>query len=75
MGETVAVMLVVGSMDRLPQPLYNLLQPAQTLTSRIGREMAEAAVGSVHWAALIASGLTLALVAMVLSLMTQRWRR
>lgn len=75
MGETVAVMLVVGSMDRLPQPLYNLLQPAQTLTSRIGREMAEAAVGSVHWAALIASGLTLALVAMVLSLLTQRWRR
>ncbi|HHJ80003.1 MAG TPA: phosphate ABC transporter permease subunit PstC [Candidatus Tenderia electrophaga] len=75
MGETVAVMLVVGSLDRLPQPLYNLLQPAQTLTSRIGREMAEAVVGSVHWAALIASGLTLALVAMVLSLLTQGWRR
>ena len=74
MGETVAVMLVVGSLDRLPQPLYNLLQPAQTLTSRIGREMAEAAVGSVHWAALIASGLTLALVAMALSLLIQRWR-
>ncbi len=74
MGETVAVMLVVGSMDRLPQPLYNLLQPAQTLTSRVGREMAEAVVGSVHWAALISSGLALALVAMLLSLLTQRWR-
>ena len=72
MGETVAVMLVVGSLDRLPQPLYNLLQPAQTLTSRIGREMAEASVGSLHWAALIASGLALAIVAIVVSLLTQR---
>ncbi|NOY63492.1 MAG: phosphate ABC transporter permease subunit PstC [Gammaproteobacteria bacterium] len=63
MGETVAVMLVVGSLDRLPDPLYNLLQPAQTLTSRIGREMAEASLGSVHWAALISCGLVLALAA------------
>ena len=75
MGETVAVMLVVGSLDRLPQPLYNLLQPAQTLTSRIGREMAEAAVGSMHWAALVACGLSLAVIAMLLSLLTQRWSR
>lgn len=72
MGETVAVMLVVGSLDRLPDPLYNLLQPAQTLTSRIGREMAEAVVGSVHWAALISCGLVLALVAIGVSLLAQR---
>jgi len=75
MGETVAVMLVVGSLDRLPEPFYNLLQPAQTLTSRIGREMAEAAVGSVHWAALIMCGLVLALVAMAISLLAQRGQR
>lgn len=72
MGETVAVMLVVGSLDRLPEPLYNLLEPAQTLTSRIGREMAEAAVGSVHWAALIMCGLVLALVAIGVSLLAQQ---
>lgn len=75
MGETVAVMLVVGSLDRLPEPFYNLLQPAQTLTSRIGREMAEAALGSLHWAALISSGLALALVAMALSWLTHRGAR
>lgn len=63
MGETIAVLLVVGSIDRLPDPWYQLLQPAQTLTSRIGREMAEAAVGSLHWAALMSSGLLLALIA------------
>ena len=67
-GETMAVMLVVGSIDRLPQPWYNLLQPAQTLTSRIGREVGEAVVGSSHWAALMASGLLLALATMGLAL-------
>jgi ABC-type phosphate transport system permease subunit len=74
MGETVAVMLVVGSIDRLPDPLYDLLQPAQTLTSRIGREMAEAAAGSLHWAALISGGLVLALLSITLSLLAQRRR-
>ena len=67
LGETIAVMLVVGSMDRLPDPWYRLLQPAQTLTSRIGREMAEASVGSLHWAALMTCGLVLAVLAMALA--------
>jgi len=75
MGETVAVMLVVGSLDRLPEPFYNLLQPAQTLTSRIGREMAEASLGSVHWAALIGCALVLALAAIAVSLLAQRGAR
>ncbi len=75
MGETVAVMLVVGSLDRLPEPFYNLLQPAQTLTSRIGREMAEADMGSLHWAALMNGGLVLALVAIMISLLAQRGAR
>jgi len=74
MGETVAVMLVVLSIDRIPDPFYNFLQPAQTLTSRIGREMAEASIGSLHWAALLFCGLLLALIAMGLSFMTPRKR-
>jgi len=63
LGETMAVMLVVGSMDRLPEPFYNILEPAQTLTSRIGREMGSA---------LMACGLVLAAMAMGLSLLAQR---
>jgi len=74
MGETVAVMLVVGSIDRIPEPFYNFLQPAQTLTSRIGREMAEASVGSLHWAALLFCGLMLAVVAMGIALLSDRRR-
>jgi len=74
LGETMAVMLVVGSLDRMPQPIYNLLEPAQTLTSRIGREMGEAAFGSMHFSALMACGLLLALVAVAFSLLAQRGR-
>jgi len=69
LGETMAVMLVVGSLDRVPQPIYNILEPAQTLTSRIGREMGEAAFGSMHFSALMACGLVLAVTAVSLSLL------
>lgn len=74
LGETMAVMLVVGSLDRVPDPIYNILEPAQTLTSRIGREMGEAAFGSMHFSALMACGLVLAVTAICLSLLAQRKR-
>jgi len=70
LGETMAVMLVVGSMDRMPQPIINILQPAQTLTSRIGREIGEAAFGSIHFSALMACGLLLALIGLSISLLS-----
>jgi len=69
LGETMAVMLVVGSMDRIPDPWYNLLAPAQTLTSRIGREIGESAFGSMHFSALMACGLLLALITITISLL------
>jgi len=68
LGETMAVMLVVGSMERLPTPWYNLLTPAQTLTSRIGREIGEASLGSLHFSALMSCGLLLAIATITLSL-------
>jgi phosphate ABC transporter permease protein PstC len=69
LGETMAVMLVVGSIDRLPEPIINILQPAQTLTSRIGREIGEAAFGSMHFSALMACGLLLAIIGLSISLL------
>ncbi|MDX8390910.1 MAG: phosphate ABC transporter permease subunit PstC [Mariprofundaceae bacterium] len=75
LGETIAVMLVVGSMDRIPDPLYNFLQPAQTLTSRIGREIGEAAFGSLHFSALIACGLILSIISIILSLIAHTNQR
>jgi len=58
-------------MDRIPDPWYNLLEPAQTLTSRIGREIGEAVFGSIHFSALMACGLLLAVTTISISLLAQ----
>jgi len=66
MGETIAVMLVIGGLDRIPQPWYNLTAPAQSIPTKLGREAAEAMGSDLHWSALI--GLSLILFLMVMSL-------
>lgn len=67
MGETIAVMLVIGSVDRLPHPIYNIFSSSQTITSKLGREAAEA-VGTIdHWSALMALGLVLFLMVLVVT--------
>ncbi len=67
MGETIAVMLVIGSLDRIPQPFYNVFTTGQTITSKLGREAAEALGVGYHWNALIALGLILFLMVMVIT--------
>ena len=72
MGETVAVMLVIGSLDRLPAPLYNLFSPAQSIASKLGREAAEAIGVGLHWNALVGLGLILFLMVMTLTWSAER---
>ena len=72
MGETMAVMLVIGSLDRLPSPLYNLFAPAQSIASKIGREAAEAIGVGLHWNALVALGLVLFVMVMTLTWSAER---
>jgi phosphate transport system permease protein len=67
MGETIAVMLVIGSIDRIPQPWFNLFAPGQSIPSKIGREAAEALGFDVQWSALIALGLVLFMMVMTLT--------
>ena len=62
MGDTIAVMLVVGSIDKIPQPWYNILSPGQTISSKLGREAAEAYGSDAHWSALMAGGFVLVLI-------------
>jgi len=66
MGETIAVMLVIGGLDRIPQPWYDLAAPAQSIPSKLGREAAEAMGSDLHWSALV--GLSLILFLMVMGL-------
>lgn len=75
LGETMAVMLLVGSIDKIPQPFYNLLSPGQTITSKLGREIGESAFGSLHFSALNAIGFLLLLVVIFLTIGTQIYLR
>lgn len=72
MGETMAVMLVIGSIDRIPDPIFNTLVPGQTITSKLGREIAESAFGSLHFSSMIFMGFILLLVVLVITLFAQR---
>lgn len=69
MGETIAVMLVIGGLDKIAEPWYDLFQPAQSIASKLGREAAEAIGSGQQWSALMALGLILFLMVMFLTLM------
>jgi len=72
MGETMAVMLVIGSIDKITSPFFNWLSPGQTITSKLGREIAESSFGSVHFSALIFMGFLLLIIVMLLAIITQQ---
>jgi len=71
LGETMAVMLVIGSIDKIPQPVFNFLAPGQTITSKLGREIAESAFGSLHFSSMIFMGLLLLVIVLVLTVIAQ----
>lgn len=71
LGETMAVMLLVGSIDKIPQPFFNVLSPGQTITSKLGREIGESAFGSLHFSTLNAIGFLLLVIVVTLTIGTQ----
>lgn len=58
MGETMAVMMVIGNAPIFPK----LMGKAQTISSLIALEMGMAEVGSLHYSALFASGFILMMI-------------
>lgn len=71
LGETMAVMLVIGSIDQISSPFFNWLVPGQTVTSKLGREIAETAFGSVHFSALIFMGFILLALVLIFTLVAE----
>ena len=71
LGETMAVMLVIGGIDKIPTPFFNILLPGQTITSKLGREIAETAFGSDHFSAMIFMGMILLFVVLILTFVAQ----
>ncbi len=67
-GETMAVLLVVGNVARTPSPIFNIFDQGATFTSVIAGEMGEVARGSLHYNVLFAVGFVLLIVVSVLSI-------
>lgn len=71
LGETMAVMLLIGSIDKIPEPFYNILSSGQTITSKLGREIGESVFGSLHFSALNTIGCLLMIVVIIITIVTQ----
>ncbi|WP_174625406.1 phosphate ABC transporter permease subunit PstC [Candidatus Methylobacter favarea] len=75
LGETMAVMLVIGGIDKIPPSLVNIMVPGQTITSKLGREIEETAFASMHFSALIFMGLALLVMVLALTAIAQHYFR
>ncbi|PKL16638.1 MAG: phosphate ABC transporter permease subunit PstC [Spirochaetae bacterium HGW-Spirochaetae-5] len=64
-GETMIVLMVAGGATIIPSSLFD---PVRPLTSNIAAEMAEAAVGGVHYRALFAIGIMLFILTFIFNL-------
>jgi phosphate ABC transporter permease protein PstC len=67
-GETMAVLLVVGNVARIPSPIFDIFDQGATFTSVIAGEMGEVARGSLHYHVLVAVGFVLLIVVSILSI-------
>jgi phosphate ABC transporter permease protein PstC len=67
-GETMAVLLVVGNVARIPTPIFDIFDQGATFTSVIAGEMGEVARGSLHYHVLFDVGFVLLIVVSILSI-------
>ncbi|HNT72844.1 MAG TPA: phosphate ABC transporter permease subunit PstC [Methanothrix sp.] len=67
-GETMAALLVVGNVARLPSPVFDIFDPSAIFTSVIAGEMGEVPHASLHYHALFAVGFVLLAIVTVLNI-------
>jgi phosphate ABC transporter permease protein PstC len=67
-GETMAALLVVGNVARMPSPLFDAFDRGAIFTSVIAGEMGEVAHGSIHYHSLFAVGFVLLVIVTVLNI-------
>jgi phosphate transport system permease protein len=70
-GETMAVLMLVGGTPLLPEPFYNLLSPVRTMTGTIAAEMGEAPFGSLHYHVLFSIAVILFVITFVSNLVAR----
>ena len=71
MGETMAVMMVIGNANLFPR----LLGKSETISSLIALEMGSAVAGSTHYSALYAAGLVLMVMLLIINVVINRIQR
>lgn len=71
-GETMAVIMVVGNNPSIPEPIYNLLRPIYTLTGALGIEIKEVDVNTPWYFALFLLGTILLLIAITTNLTARK---
>ncbi|MGC9515085.1 phosphate ABC transporter permease subunit PstC [Methanocrinis sp.] len=67
-GETMAALLVVGNVARLPSPIFDIFDPSAIFTSVIAGEMGEVPHGSIHYHSLFAVGFVLLMIVTFLNI-------
>lgn len=71
MGETMAVMMLIGNAKVLP----TILGKGETIAALIALEMGSAEVGSLHYHALFAAGMVLMLCSFLINAIIMAWRK
>jgi ABC-type phosphate transport system permease subunit len=69
-GETIAVVLVIGNAPQISQHLFN---QGYTLAAVIANEFGEAANTPIHKSALFAAGLVLFVLTLIVNFIARRW--
>ena len=70
-GETMAVMMVTGNADQLPQPWSNVFTPVKTMTGTLGMEIGEVPYGSIHFHGLFALAIVLFLMVLCINMLAR----
>jgi phosphate ABC transporter permease protein PstC len=73
-GETMAALLVVGNVARLPSPVFDAFSPGAIFTSVIAGEMGEVAHRSLHYHSLFAVGFVLLVIVTILNISADQVR-
>jgi phosphate transport system permease protein len=67
-GETMAVLMVTGNAAIIPNPIWNVLSPVQTLTGTLGMEMGDVIIGSDHYHALFGVAVVLLIITLIINI-------
>lgn len=74
-GETMAVLMVVGGVVDLPVPIFDFFESSTTLTALIANEMAEVGFAGLHASVLFAGGVILFIIVAILSISSDLLQR